>query len=153
MMYDDNQLVNNVATLNEMAKEYAKNIEERQMEKLALPLKQLYINQKKAQFCYNSLLKFAKQNAMGFMKELLKNCTVNLEKINKIITSESNSEVINEATNNYVKLFKNALSYEINSLKYCILCQNVCKNDVNNAILSEILSCCENHIEKLIACF
>ncbi len=153
MMYDDNQIINNVSTLNEMAKEYAKNIEQKQIEKLSLPLKELYVNQKKAQFCYNSLLKFAKQNAMGFMKDLLKNTTVNIEKITKIITSVGETEVINEATNNYVKLFKDALNYEIFSLKYCILCQNVCKNDVNSAILTEILTCCENHISKLIACF
>lgn len=153
MMYDDNQIINNVATLNEMAKEYAKNLEERQIEKLSYPLKELCLNQKKAQFCYNSLLKFAKQNAMNFMKDLLKNSSVNIEKINKIITSSCDNEVINEATNDYVKLFKNALIYEIYSLKYCILCQNVCKNDVNSAILGEISECCEQHIKKLIACF
>lgn len=153
MIYDDEQVVTNVASLNQMAKEYAKSIEQKNLEKLSKPLCELCYYQEKAQFCYNLLLKFAKQNAMDFVQDLLKNCTLNLHKIKNIITCLENKQVIDEASNNYVKIFKDALHCEIQSLKHCMVCQSVCKNSVSCAVLSEIQQCCEIHIEKLISCF
>ncbi len=153
MLYDDDQILTNVAMVNEMAKEYAKSIEQKRQEKLLKPLTELCKNQILAQNCYNSLLKFAKQNAITFIKDLLLESTLNIEKINKIISSLEKSEVTQDLTNNYVKIFKDALQYEINSLVYCLHCTYNCKDDVHLSVLKEIETTCNSHIEKLIGCF
>ena len=153
MLYDDEQIVSNIATINEMAKEYAKSIETKRQEKLLVPLKELLKEQSYAQNCYNSLLKFAKQNALPFLKELLTDNTKNIEKIKKIISMLEVEEKVEEVTNNYVKIFKDALQSEIKSLVHCVNCTYNCKDDVALSVLNEIKQCCENHIEKLISCF
>ena len=153
MLYDDDQILTNVAMVNEMAKEYAKSIEQKRQEKLLKPLTELCKNQILAQNCYNSLLKFAKQNAIPFIKDLLLDATLNIEKINKIITSLEQKETTQEITNNYVKIFKDALQYEINSLVCCLHCSYNCKDDISLNVLKEIENSCKNHIDKLISCF
>ena len=153
MMYDDEQIITNVASINQMAKEYARNLEEKHIQQLTEPISELYYYQERAEYCYNLLLKFAKQNAMSFVKELLKDCTVNKIKIQNIINNLEFKEIVNEASNNYVKIFKDALHCEIKSVKWCVMCINVCKNSQNKNILNNILECCELHIEKLISCF
>ena len=153
MLYDDEQILTNVAMVNEMAKEYAKSIEQKRQEKLLIPLNNLYKEQCIAQFCYNTLLKFAKQNAMPFIKELLLDATKNIEKINKIISSQETKQEEINTTNNYVKIFKDALRSEIKSLTHCVHCSYNCKDDLTISILKEIENTCVSHIEQLISCF
>ena len=153
MLYDDEQLLTNVASINEMAKEYAKSIENKRQEKLIEPLTQLLLEQTKVQNCYNALLKFAKQNALPFIKELLTDATKNIEKIKTISSAVSKNEEEMQEKNNYVQIFKNALQFEINSLLQCNNCLHNCKDEVGLSILNEIEENIKLHIEKLISCF
>ena len=153
MIYDDEQIINNVSTINEMAKEYAKAIEQKRKEKLSKPLSNLKMEQLRARDYYNHLLKFAKQNALPFIKELLTEATENIDKIEKIEGEKEKKYEEKDLTNNYVKIFKDALQCEINSIQHCLHCFYNCKEDTIISAIQEIEDCCKEHIKKLIDCF
>lgn len=152
MMYQDDNFNYSQENIALMAKEYAEKLAKKEIEQFEKPISELFKNLVILKNLYNNLNKYAKTNALTFTRELLKVTDYQIDKIKENFSFVNEDGCVKTVNDNYLQIFKQCLSYEINSLKSCFYCENIEKTTKKCDIFKQIEEITSKKITILINC-